>query len=679
VHGRNRDRNGASAHGRAQYAGSRFQRLNRRAGAAKRPKAVDPRQRALATLVGSLPLRIIMTDLEMRVVAMSRSSAATMGGEAAAIGRSVYDLDPDYFLPYRPICERCLAGETFLAPRIRARPGGGPELWLRTEISPWRDVRGRIAGLVSVSTDITDMAAAIDRITRSEERLNIAMEIADLHVWEADYLTQESVTAGARDTFFDGSFTEAEMIRDPSLAIHPEDRARIFEPWLAAVIADRPFRTEYRINRRDGKEVWAVSTAKVIRDETGQPVRMIGAMQNITAQKQAEAALVQAKEDAEAANRAKSAFLATMSHEIRTPLNGVLGMAQAMENDELEPVQRRRLSTIRQSGEALLLILNDLLDLSKIEAGKLELEATEFALTPLLEGVCGGFVEAAARKGVGLVLDTDASAPGIYRGDPTRLRQILFNLVSNALKFTEVGEVRLSARRDGDTLILNVTDTGIGIAPDRLSRLFNKFEQADASTTRRFGGTGLGLAISRDLATLMGALIDASSVEGAGSDFRLAVDLPRLGDERGLDAAATAAPHVTSERALRVLAAEDNAVNQVVLRTLLQQFGIEPMIVANGAAAVTAWRGEDWDVILMDVQMPVMDGPSAARAIRTGEAASGRARTPIVALTANAMSHQIAEYRAAGMDGVVAKPIRVEELLAALQASLEAPDAEVAA
>jgi two-component system, sensor histidine kinase len=367
---------------------------------------------------------------------------------------------------------------------------------------------------------------------------------------------------------------------------------------------------------------------------------------------------------AESANSAKSTFLATMSHEIRTPLNGVLGMAQAMAGDELSDRQRDRLSVIHRSGEALLAILNDVLDLSKIEAGKLELEQLEFELAEVARGAYSAFTALANKKGLSFALDIE-DARGRYLGDPTRLRQILYNLISNALKFTEQGEIRVTARRDGEMLEISVKDTGVGIPAESLSRLFAKFDQLDSSTTRRFGGTGLGLAICRELAQLMTGEISVTSELGLGSIFTLRVPLAWLGEERAVYTVA----ETMSERpeiALRVLAAEDNAVNQLVLKTLLHQMGVDPTVVENGRLAVEAWEGGDWDVILMDIQMPVMDGLTATARIRNLEADTGRARTPIVALTANAMSHQVEQYISAGMDGHVAKPIQATELFAAL-------------
>jgi signal transduction histidine kinase/CheY-like chemotaxis protein len=394
------------------------------------------------------------------------------------------------------------------------------------------------------------------------------------------------------------------------------------------------------------------------------------------------AALTQAKTEAqereraaEAANRAKSHFLATMSHEIRTPLNGVLGMAQAMTGDELSDVQRERLKTIRRSGETLLAVLNDVLDLSKIEASKLELELVEFDLAHVARGVVAAFTPLANRKGVSFGFEIEDAAKGAYRGDSTRLRQILYNLIANAVKFTEAGQVSFTIRREGENLVFDIADTGIGMSREVLDRLFDNFFQADASTTRRYGGSGLGLAICRELVVLMGGEIEAQSTPGVGSTFQLRLPLPRIGDGVVKPQILAAAPEARTEPgAIRLLAAEDNDVNQLVLKTLLLQAGIDPVIVVNGREAVEAWEAQDWDVILMDVQMPEMDGPSAARAIRAGELVTGRRRTPIIALTANAMAHQRAEYDAAGMDDLVPKPIEVNRLFAALEQALADPD-----
>jgi signal transduction histidine kinase/CheY-like chemotaxis protein len=399
-----------------------------------------------------------------------------------------------------------------------------------------------------------------------------------------------------------------------------------------------------------------------------------GAIVGLVMQRRGARRLRAAQARAEAASAAKSTFLATMSHEIRTPLNGVLGMAQAMAADGLPDEQRERLGVIQQSGESLLTILNDVLDLSKIEAGKLELELVEFDLADIARGAHATFTALAHNKGVAFALDV-APAHGRYLGDPVRLRQILSNLISNALKFTEAGEIRVSARYAAGVLSIAVADTGIGIAPDNRDKLFTKFDQLDSSTTRRFGGTGLGLAICHELAQLMGGAIGVDSELGRGSCFTLELPLPRLGEGR-TEPAAEAADEDLQAVSLRVLAAEDNLVNQLVLKTLLHQMGVDVVVVENGQLVVEAWESGDWDVILMDVQMPVMDGVTATGVIRQKEQASGRPRTRIIALSANAMAHQVSEYIAAGMDGHVAKPIEAVALYNALSAAAEAVEAE---
>ena len=393
------------------------------------------------------------------------------------------------------------------------------------------------------------------------------------------------------------------------------------------------------------------------------------AMHRERAAREMAAALNLAREkeaEAEAANRAKTVFLATMSHEIRTPLNGVLGMVQVMELDALSEAQRDRLRIVRESGEALTAILNDVLDLSKIEAGRLELETIAFDLGELLTASHQTFAMLAAEKGLAQHLRVAPDAQGVYRGDPGRLRQVVHNLLSNAVKFTARGEVTLSAARSGDRLTIAVTDSGPGFAIDQHDKLFGRFVQLDASTTRRHGGAGLGLAICRELCALMGGEIGVESLPGKGSTFTITLPLDYVGPPGSPTDVIAVTDLPASRSPLRILAAEDNRTNQLVLRAMLQQAGIEPVVVDDGAQAVEAWRAREWDAILMDIHMPVMDGLAALAEIRRLETEAGRGRTPIIALTANAMSHQVAELLAAGMDDHVSKPIAVAQLFEAL-------------
>jgi len=384
--------------------------------------------------------------------------------------------------------------------------------------------------------------------------------------------------------------------------------------------------------------------------------------------------LLSARDEAQAANVLKSQFLANMSHEIRTPLNGVLAMAQIIALGELSPVQRERVGVIRRSGEELLMVLNDVLDLSRIEAGKMEMDIGEVEAETLAANVRSAFETVAqTKKRMDFSVAVHPNAVGARRGDPARIAQILNNLVSNALKFTPEGEVLVTIEGSGeegrDGLRFVVADTGIGIPKDKLPLLFQKFSQADGSNTRRFGGTGLGLAICRELAQLMRGRIEVESVEGQGSVFT--VDLPApLIQGQGEAGGAVAQAAMDDDRPLRVLAAEDIPTNQLVLRTIMQSFGVDLEMVDNGRQAVDAWKRSAFDVILMDIQMPEMDGVAATRAIRAEEAATGRARTPIIAVSANAMPHHSREYLAAGMDAHVAKPIELAKLHAAIESAL---------
>jgi two-component system, sensor histidine kinase len=360
-----------------------------------------------------------------------------------------------------------------------------------------------------------------------------------------------------------------------------------------------------------------------------------------------------------------------MSHEIRTPLNGVLAMAEVMSMGELGDVQRERLGIIRQSGSLLLAVLNDVLDLSKIEAGKLGLMKEDFDVAATLRPTSETFRILAEGKGLAFNFSITEAAEGWWRGDPDRLRQIVGNLLSNAVKFTPQGTVdaAVDVNPQGGALRLVVRDSGVGIAPEKLPALFEKFTQADNSATRRFGGTGLGLAICRELTQMMGGSIDVESREGHGSTFTVELPLSRGEASGGLPA--QAAPD-SGDRNIRLLAAEDNPTNQQVLAAVMESLGIDIDIVADGQRAVEAWKVGGYDLILMDIQMPVMDGIDAAREIRSLEVAEQRKRTPIVALTANALTHQVEEYMAVGMDGHVAKPIEIAKLYEAISAALTA-------
>jgi signal transduction histidine kinase len=387
--------------------------------------------------------------------------------------------------------------------------------------------------------------------------------------------------------------------------------------------------------------------------------------------------LVRARDQANAANIAKSQFLANMSHEIRTPLNGILGMTQVMARENLDARQRERLDVVRDSGQTLLTVLNDILDISKIEAGKLEIDNHEFDMTAAVHAACNAFASLADQKDVAFRVEIAEEARGVWFGDGARLRQVISNLASNAVKFTRVGEVAVAVTRHAGGATFTVRDTGIGIPLERLNDLFQKFNQVDASTTRRFGGTGLGLAISRELVELMGGAMVLTSREGEGSTFTF--DLPLTWRAAPRVDVNTAPPtHACGDAAgtIRILAAEDNPTNQLILKALLEPYGVDLILTANGREAVEAFGAGGFDLVLMDVQMPLMNGVEATTAIRRLEGERGLAAIPILALSANVMSHQVAEYLAAGMTGFIPKPIEAAKFFAAMEAAL-APDSNL--
>jgi PAS domain S-box-containing protein len=656
--------------------------------AARREQELRAARKVMAAFVETVPVEALMTDRALRLLtATPRWLALFHLTEAQAVGRYLGDISPEVFAIFRPLYERCLAGEVIRRDGMRLATQGGGHRWMDLELTPWRDESGEIAGVISAAHDVTATRELMRASQRTQERLQLATEMADIHVYDIDYGRRTLESAGkalfSEDAGFMNEVRDAVFARDDGRFVDPRDHDRVVEAIRRFAEEDAPFELEYRIIPKPGEEFWIAERMRKIKADSGETRRVIGAMQDITRRKLAEQALIQARDAAEAANRAKSSFLATMSHEIRTPLNGVLGMAQAMAAGPLDAAQRERLDVIRRSGETLLAVLNDVLDLSKIEAGKLELEEVSFDIGEVARGVHAAFSAVAAQKGLGFELRIARGARGRYRGDAGRVRQVLSNLVSNALKFTESGRVSVSVGRRAGALALTVADTGIGVSAAQQATLFQKFEQADASTTRRFGGTGLGLAICRELVELMGGRIEMKSAVGQGSTFIAVLPLARESRPLAIQAGARpgdpASAQGVATAALRVLAAEDNSVNQLVLKTLLSQIGIEPTIVGDGVDAVAAWESADWDVILMDVQMPRMDGPTATRFIRGREAAQGRRRTPIVALTANAMTHQVAEYLAAGMDGFVAKPIEVSRLFEALEAALALAETDDAA
>ena len=659
--------------------------------------AIHQQHVLLRALYDHTPDCVKVVALDGEVLRINAAGARMVGANSPAdvIGGNVVEfLDPAHVTTWRENNTRVCAGAS-LNWEYEVVGLDGRRRWLETHAVPLKTpLWGQVQ--LSVTRDVSNRKRNEAAMRDNARRLSELLQALPQAVYTTD--------ADGRLTFYNQAAVELWGHRPPLLETRWCGSWKLYNtdgtplptdacPMAMTLKSGAPVRdVEAVLERPDGIRIPFAPYPTPLHDEFGQVIGGVNMLVDISRHRaaedaqqrlidgliQAERELIDSKDAAEAGGAAKSAFLATMSHEIRTPLNGVLGMVQAMARDELSPVQAERLGVIQKAGAALLAILNDLLDLSKIESGKLELEDGECDIEEIAGGVAQAFTTLATEKDIGFSLEVAEAARGVYRGDATRLRQILYNLVSNALKFTPAGQVDVRVDRVDELLTVRISDTGVGIAPERLPFLFDKFVQADTSTTRKFGGTGLGLAICQELAQLMGGDVAVESAMGRGSTFTVSLPLVRLADASPTPCAPQAEPELNAAAsALRVLAAEDNPMNQLVLKTLLHQVGIEPTVVCDGSEAIDAWRAGEWDVILMDIQMPVMDGPTAAGWIRAEEQASGRRRTPIIALTANAMSHQTETYHACGMDAVVAKPIEVGRLYAALEAVLADEDEAV--
>ena len=462
--------------------------------------------------------------------------------------------------------------------------------------------------------------------------------------------------------------------------VHPSE---LYADLWQTISQGRVWHGEIQNRKKDGTPYWVDSTIVPLLDADGLPMQYIGIRTDVSEIKSQQLALAQAKEAAQAANIAKSRFLATMSHELRTPMNGILGMAQVLLMPDLTEVERKDYArTILNSGQTLLVLLNDILDLSKVEAGKIELELIPFAPRQMVKEVLALYAESAGHKG----LEIDSDCTGLvgndgaqYLGDPHRVRQMLSNLAGNALKFTAHGHIRIEVRQiecDGRGALLEfaVSDTGVGIPEDKQGVLFKPFSQADSSTTRHYGGSGLGLSIVSSLAKQMGGDVGVESAPGKGARFWFSVRLEKANTDAFIQ---TEEPEKAqsqfSQLIGRVLVVEDNLTNRKVIQTMLAHFGLATTVVEDGQQCIDILqRDSAFDLVLMDLQMPVMDGYAATEWIRRWEATGQRPRLPIIAVTANAYDEDKKRCLSVGMDDFLAKPISLEGVQSVLQRWLKA-------
>ncbi len=539
---------------------------------------------------------------------------------------------------------------------------------------PFKDANGNNQILV-IAHDITDVVKAQQKVTESEKRLRDVMAATQEGIW--DWHVDTGIVTHNDQWYRLLGFSEGEIADNVaafSAHVHADDRQMVWQRIQALMSgATDTYHSEHRMVQKDGTVIWVQDRGRIAeRDAQGQPARVVGAYANITDRKTQQADLEQALSSAQDATRAKSDFLATMSHELRTPLNGILGMAQMLHLPQVDEATRHDYArTILNSGQSLLRLLNDILDLSKVEAGRLELDQSVFDLKQLVADTTLAFEELAQSKGLTLETRFCHLRSSHYKGDPLRLRQMISNYLGNAIKFTPQGKVELEVGEvslDGKTpqLEFSVSDSGIGIAPDKQALLFKPFTQADSSTTRQFGGTGLGLSIVARLAELMGGQVGLESGVGIGSRFWFRVATEPQASPQRLPAT-VARPIDATALTGRILVAEDNPVNRMVAKALLESQNLTADFVEDGQAAVDAVTGgTNYDLILMDIQMPVMDGLQATRCIRNWEAANGLQRCAIVALTAGAFEDDKQRCAEAGMDDFLAKPIELGSLVSLL-------------
>jgi PAS domain S-box-containing protein len=597
-------------------------------------------------------------------------------------------IHPDDAAEYFGTLQRALDGHTPFKAEARFRGADGTWRWVESCAEPRFSPSGEFLGTVGLSPDITERKQAEEAVRNSEEKFRQLAENVREVFWMMNAAATEVLYVSPAYERISGRTCE-ELYRNPMSwleAIVPEDREHahlIFERQMQGSLEP----AEYHIRTPDGVERWIRDRAFPIRDQAGKVIRVAGIAEDITEQKRYEEELVRARQAADAANQAKSSFLANMSHEIRTPMNGIVGMLQLLSDTDLSSRQQRYAEVAQASGRTLLALIDDILDLSKIEARKVTLESLNFNLRRTIEEVMESLHLQASAKGIAFNWCLAAETPEVLRGDPQRLRQVLVNLVANAVKFTERGKVTLEARLESleqgkATVRFAIVDTGIGIKPNRVTALFSPFVQADSSTTRKYGGTGLGLAISKQLVEMMGGRIGVESREGQGSTFWFTATFgttnasglstsSSTGLAAGERTAATGpskgdpAPYRASgpRRETRILVAEDNPTNQLVLLAQLEKLGYRGDAVANGAEAIEALEHGKYDLVLMDCQMPIMDGYEATGRIRT----SGRAHVPIVAVTAHAMAGDQDKCIRAGMDDYLAKPVELARLAEILE------------
>jgi PAS domain S-box-containing protein len=582
------------------------------------------------------------------------------------IGKSPYELivEEDAERMKAEVHPVTMSGRT-ASTEYRIRRKDGTIIWLQSNSNPFFDEKGTIIGFQTSARDITALKQAQLKVVESEKLYrNLSENSQDLTT--LNDIHGNFVYISAAVTALLGFSVDHLIGTSPENIMHRDDIG-FYRQVIAKTIRQKtPQKIEYRLRRKEGNYIWLDTYIHPTHNKDGQITGFQTTSRDISLRKDFEKALEEAKNKAEEATRAKSQFLSMMSHEIRTPMNAVIGLSNLLIQESPRPEQLENLKLLKFSGENLLTIINDILDFSKIEAGKLELEIIDFDLKNLLSNTINMLDQRAQDKGITVHFKYDDSLPTVFKGDQVRLGQIVTNLVGNAVKFTERGyvELKVEVRSQADnryTLNIAVKDTGIGIDPDKIKMIFDSFSQASSDTTRKFGGTGLGLSITKKLLNMMGSSIDVTSAPGFGSTFSFDLNLPAGNSENLKNIITTYASANVHNNNIKVLLVEDNRVNQVVATNFLKKWGIKVDLANHGKEALEMISSKDYQLVLMDLQMPEMDGYEATKKIRE-KSDSYFKNVPIIALTASAMLDIKDKVLLSGMNDFISKPFQPEEL-----------------
>jgi PAS domain S-box-containing protein len=620
-------------------------------------------ERQIRQLIEAAPFAVAMFDLDLRYQVASAAWRHVFSlNHRPYLGQRITDVFPDMPKRFLRAQARALEGLPTISKEDRFTDSQGNHHWIRWEARPWRDTTGEVLGMLVHIDDISAVSKAKRDAQTNARRLKVALNAADAGVYEIDHVNKTFWSSPEFKKLVgrsSSSYADAQKLRFPQF--HPDDMEQVRQAFMDIRNDKKKSGDafEARVITPSGEARWVRVFHHLKRDRGGRWLKGVGLIHDFDERKRQELALIEAQQAAEAGAEAKAAFLANMSHEIRTPMNGVMGVLHLLKTESLTDEGRSMLEEALSCGQMLAELLNDVIDFSKIEAGHLELANEPVDPAALAQGVARLLRPQVEAKGLKLELEGFETL-GWVRTDPVRLRQALFNLVGNAVKFTLEGRIVIrAALRSGapyPILRLEIEDTGVGIPAQAQDRVFQRFDQGDASTTRRFGGSGLGLTITRKLAEMMGGDVGFTSVEGVGSTFWLEVAAPPA--ERVQAVQETTGAVLDG---LRILVVEDNSTNRMIATKLLENLGASVETATDGLLGVEAAARVAFDLILMDVQMPGIDGLEAARRIRAQGGPS--AAVPIIALTANVLAHQRLSYLEAGMDGVVGKPISPAALL----------------